>query len=314
MLLGNQRMESEDRDLSLKGATAALALCMLFGSNAVAIKAGLSDMGVFFLAGTRFAIASVVLCTWAWATRQTIRISRTQTKQMILLSAIFLVQVSLFYFGVSKTNASRATLIVNLQPFFVLFLAHFLIPGDSITMRKLIGILLAFLGVAFVFMEKKGTTADFQIGDVIMLVVAVLWAVNAIYTKKIISSYSPFQIAVYPMILAVPFFFLEGFLWDPVFISQWSMSLVASLAYQALVTASFGFIAWNSMLKVYGAFSLHTFVFIIPVSGVIFGGLILGEPVTYKLLIALLLIAIGLLFVHLKQDTFPPVFPLSRNV
>ena len=307
-------MESEDRDLTLKGAIAALSLCMLFGSNAVAIKAGMSEMGVFFLAGTRFTIASVVLLTWARLTRRAFRINKTQTKQMILLSAVFLVQVSLFYFGISKTNASRATLIVNLQPFFVLFLAHFFIPGDNITIRKLVGILLAFLGVAFVFMEKKGTTAEFQAGDLIMLVVAVLWAVNAIYTKKIISAYSAFQIAVYPMLFAIPFFFLESFLWDPVFLSRLNFTVVASLAYQSLVTASFGFIAWNSMLKIYGAFSLHTFVFIIPVSGVVFGGLILGEPVTYKLLIALSLIAIGLLFVHLKQEKFPPVFPLGRNV
>ena len=307
-------MISEDKDLSLGGATAALTLCMLFGSNAVAIKAGLAEVGVFFLAGIRFAIASGVLMTWAVVTRQTIRISRTQTRQMILLSSIFLVQVSLFYFGVSKTNASRSTLIVNLQPFFVLFLAHFFIPGDKITVRKLIGILLAFLGVALVFLEKKGTTADFQTGDVLMLVVAILWAVNAIYTKTIIAAYSPFQIALYPMMIAVPFFLLQGFIFDTVFIANWNMTVFISLAYQSLVTASFGFIAWNSLLKKYGAFSLHSFVFIIPVSGVIFGGLILGEPVTYKLLIALALIAAGLLFVHLRQDRFPPIFPLGRNV
>ncbi|MCP4754047.1 MAG: DMT family transporter [Proteobacteria bacterium] len=308
-----EKLQDDNRELTLLTVAAVVPLTMFFGANAVAIRAGLANIGVFYCAGLRFGLASIVLIVWALATRRPLAITGKQCLQMAILAFIFVVQISLFYFGLSKSFASRGTLIVNSQPFFVLVLAHFFIPGDRITLRKVTGILLAFLGIVFVFWEKKGLSAGFRTGDILILVSAFMWGINAIYTKRIIAGYKPFQIALYPMILAVPFYFLEGWMWDGAMVVNWNRTMLLSLGYQVL-TASVGFVIWNTLLQKYGAVSLHTFVFIIPVSGVLFGGLILGEPVTYKILIALALIAAGLLAVHLKQDRFPPIFPLSRNV
>jgi len=54
------------------------------------------------------------------------------------------------------------------------------------------------------------------------------------------------------------------------------------------------------MLKKYGAVSLHSFIFIMPIAGVLLGGLVLGEPITPKILLALLLIVSGIFIVNLK--------------
>ena len=305
--------QEADRELPLLAVLVVVPLTMFFGANAVAIRAGLGNIGVFYGAGLRFGLASIVLIVWAIVTRRSFYITRTQFRQISLLALIFLVQISLFYFGLSKSFASRGTLIINSQPFFVLVLAHFFIPGDRITLRRVAGIMLAFLGIVFVFWEKKGLSDGFRVGDILILISAFMWSINAIYTKSIIAGFKPFQIALYPMMLAVPFCFVEGLMWDGALVITWNLTTLLSLGYQVL-TASVGFVIWNTLLQKYGAVSLHTFIFIIPVSGVLFGGLILGEPVTYKILIALVLIAAGLLAIHLRQDRFPPIFPLSRNV
>lgn len=305
--------QEENQELTLLTVLVAVPLTMFFGANAVAIRAGLPNIGVFYGAGLRFGLASVVLIVWAIVTRRSLAITRRQFRQISILALVFVVQTSLFYFGLSKSFASRGTLIINSQPFFVLVLAHFFIPGDRITVRRVTGILLAFSGIVFVFWEKKGLSAGFQVGDILILISAFMWGINAIYTKHIIAGYKPYQIALYPMMLAVPLYFVEGLVWDKAMVISWNQTTFLSLGYQVL-TASVGFVIWNTLLQKYGAVSLHTFIFIIPVSGVLFGGLILDEPVTYKILIALALIAAGLLAIHLKQDRFPPIFPLSRNV
>jgi drug/metabolite transporter (DMT)-like permease len=51
-----------------------------------------------------------------------------------------------------------------------------------------------------------------------------------------------------------------------------------------------------------------------PISGVMLGGLILGEPITVNILIALVLIVSGILLVNFKQKRQIPPFPLGRNV
>ena len=304
----------QNQELPFLAAIFTVFLCALFGANAVAIKISLSGLGVFTTAGLRFSMASVAVFIWARITGRSFHIKKGQIHQLLIISMMFTVQLSLFYLGISKSNASRATLMVNLQPFFTLFLAHFFIPGDRITKRKTIGIMLGFAGVAFVFMEKKGVTADFQVGDLIILFAAFLWACNAVYTKRIIHAFKPFHMVLYPMIFSVPFFFLEGFIWDGAMIAHVDAKVFCALLYQGLVTASFCFVAWITLLQKYGAVALHSFIFIMPVSGVLLGGLVLGEPITVNIIIALLLIVSGILLVNFKQKKPIPLFPLGRNV
>jgi len=304
----------QNKDFSFLAVSFTVFICMLFGANAVAIKISLEGIGVFTTAGIRFAIASVAIFLWAKITGRSFKINKDQILQLLVISIVFTIQLSLFYLGLSKSNASRGTLLVNFQPFFTLFLAHFFIPGDRITKRKIMGILLGFAGVAFVFLEKKGVTSDFEVGDVMILAAAFLWSCNAVYTKRIISAYKPFQIALFPMIFSVPFFFLEGVLWDHHMITFIDSKIIGAMVYQSLVTASFGFVVWNSLLQRYGAVALHSFIFIMPISGVLLGGLILGEPLTVNILIAMLLIVAGILMTHIKQKKPIPSLPIGKNI
>lgn len=293
----------------LLAAMFASILCIVFGANAVAIKISLSGLGAFTAAGLRFSIAALAILLWARTTRRSFIIKKGQAQQLLIISMLFTVQLGLLYLGLSKTNASRGTLLINLQPFFVLFLAHYFIPGDQITKRKILGLFMGFTGMALVFLGRKGVTADIQTGDFIILIIAFIWACNTVYIKKIIHGFDPFQIVLYPMIFSVPFFFIAGLLWDGAMIEHVSLNVLGSLLYQSLVVASFGFVAWNSMLQKYGAVSLHSFIFIMPISGVLLGGLVLGEPITFNILLALALIVSGILVVNLKAMKYTPLFP-----
>ena len=67
------------------------------------------------------------------------------------------------------------------------------------------------------------------------------------------------------------------------------------------------------MLKKYGAVALHSFVFIMPIAGVILSGLMLGEPITLSLILSLLLIVAGLLVIHVKPRRAVSVYPLRKS-
>ncbi len=299
----------DNQQLPFSAAAFTIFLCTVFGANAVAIKISLLSMGVFTTAAVRFSMASVAIFLWALATRRPFVIKRGQPKQLFIVSVLFTLQLALLYLGLSKTTASRGVLLINIQPFFVLFLAHHFIPGDQITKKKILGLLLGFSGMALVFLGKKGVTTDVQIGDLMVLITSFLWACNTVYTKRIINRFPPFQIVFYPMLFSVPFFFLAAYIWDVKTIVQWDPKLISSLLYQGFVTASFGFVAWNSLLKKYGAVSLHSFIFVMPISGVFLGGLILGEPITLDILMALGLIVSGIAVVNVKTKGYMPLFP-----
>ncbi len=92
-----------------------------------------------------------------------------------------------------------------------------------------------------------------------------------------------------------------------------NLEVFISLLYQGLITASFGFVAWNYLLQKYNAVSLHSFIFVMPIAGVFLSGVILGEPITANILRALLLIVSGVVQIKLKTRRHTPTFS-PRNI
>ena len=217
---------------------------------------------------------------------------------MGILALIFFSQITCFYIGLNKTTASHGTLIANLLPFIVLILAHFYIPGDHITLKKTIGIVFGFSGVLCLLLDTGGLSGEIHKGDLFVLVAVFMWGCNAIYLKRIIAHFHAVQVTVYPMLFSIPFFFMAGWFWDDPMVGTLDISVFLSMLYQSLVTAAYGFISWNLMLQKFGATAVHTFVFIMPVSGVFFGVSLLGEPLSAALIMSILLIVTGILVVH----------------
>ncbi len=292
----------ENRDLSLSASLITVFLCVCFGANAVAIKLTLTGLGVFTTAGLRLMISAAAIAIWAAATRRPFRLKPGQLHQILIASALFTFQTCLFFVGLDRSNASRGTLLANLQPFLILVLAHFFVPGDRMTLKKAVGILLGFAGVVFVVAEDQGLSDDFRSGDLLILSAVVFWACNTIYIKRIISEFRSFQIAFYPALLNAPLLLAAGLIWDRPMFGHVDSVVLCGLLYQGLVTAAFGFVVWNSLLKKHGAVTLHSFIFIIPIAGVVLGGVVLGETVaTRNIVLALVLIVAGIITVHSKR-------------
>jgi drug/metabolite transporter (DMT)-like permease len=304
--------ESTHSPLSLPASLLAIFLCVLFGANAVAIKFTLTGLGTFTAAAVRFSIAVVAIFLWARFTHQSILFRRGQAHQLLIISVLFVAQISLFYMGLSKTFASRGALIVNLVPFLVLLLSHFFTRDDRITPGKLLGILMGFSGILFLFLQKRDISGELKTGDMLIFCATLLWACNGVYTKKIIHNYRPFQMVFYPLLFAIPFLYICAFSFDKPMMNAPGGGVLAAILYQGLITGSFGFVAWNVLLQRYGAVSLHTFIFIMPVVGVLLGGLMLKEPITGNVLVALALIGTGIIVTQFNKKTYYASGPVGK--
>ncbi|OGR58167.1 MAG: multidrug DMT transporter permease [Desulfobacula sp. RIFOXYB2_FULL_45_6] len=296
----------QNDDMTVKASALTIFLCILFGANTVAIKLCLTGLGAFTAAGIRFVIAALVIYIWARLKKSSLTLNREQFGQMLILAAIFVVQLSCFYLGIGKTTASHGALISNVLPFIVLILAHFFIPGDTISLKKGIGITLGFVGVLFLFLDKQDLAGDVKTGDLIVLMAVILWSSSAVYVKRIISGYNVAQITLYPIVFGTPFFFIGGLLWDPWMIGDLNTTVITSLLYQAIISASFGFIAWNSLLQRFGATALHSFIFVMPLSGVLAGVLLLGETITPHLAASIFFIVAGVIIVNMRRKKRQP--------
>ena len=300
---GVLEQENMNRGMPFSASLFTVFLTILFGANAVAVKVTLVGVGVYSAAGIRFGLAAIAITLWSIYTGRSLRIDRGQAKSLFVISLLFTVQVALFYHGLNLTTASHGTLIANLLPFVVLVLAHYFIPGEPFTRKKIAGVMLGFIGVLLLVFDKQEAAADVLTGDLLILVAVLFWGTNAVIIKKIITTTHPVLVTLYPMIFAAPCLLLAGYFLDTEMVEYIDLPIFLCFLYQSFVTASFGYIAWNTLVREYGTTIVHSFVYLMPISGVFFGVLLLGEPVTASLVGAIILIVLGIIVVNHKNGS-----------
>lgn len=283
-----------------------LGLTLTWGVNQVAIKlanVGFNPMLSMFL---RSAVATLLVFLWC-RYRGIHLFERDGTlRPGILAGLLFGFEFILVFLGLDYTSAARGALMLNTMPFWVLLGGHFFL-GEKMSALKFGGLLLAFAGVVLVFSDSLSLPGpDALFGDVLCLVAGIAWAATIVVIKQ--SSLSNagaektllYQLSV-SAIVTVPFIPFGGPL-----LREVSALATSALVFQAVFVVSFTYLVWFWLMRRYPASGLSSFAFLTSVFGVLSGGLLLGEPLTIKILLALCLIAIGLTVVNRPRRRVVP--------
>lgn len=289
-------MTAPARDLNLRGAALALLLSALWGGNPVAIKIGLLDAGPFALGWMRFVLGGLSILAWAWWTGalKGFTIERHEWRPLAILGALFTVQIGLMNLGTHLTSASHSAVLLNAYAVHTVVLAHFQLPGDRLTPRKLGGALIAYAGIVILFSRQLGGGRTSLLGDVLVSISAALLGERTVYLARAVQKIDPTKLLLAQAVigsagLAGLSLWLEGGL--PY---RWTTSLALAMGYQGVVVAGFNFIANLWLLKRYRPSALAGFWLTSPIFGVLLSALFVGDPLTGALLLASVFVAIGI--------------------
>lgn len=294
------RVATLDRRDNIDAAAVALLLLLTFswGLNGVAGKIANTGYNPIFLTVARSAIAAVLVFAWC-RFRGIALFERDGTLWPgILAGLLFGAEFALIFIGLDYTSVARSALMVNTMPFWVLLGAHFLL-GERMSLAKLGGLVLAFAGVVVVFSDGLSLPGPEAIkGDLMSLCAGVFWGATTIVIKASkLSRASAEKMLLYQLVVSavviLPLIPLAG----PVLRDVSSLA-TGALLFQAVYVVAFTYILWFWMMRRYPAAGLSSFAFLTPVFGVLLGGLLLDEPLTAKLFLALGLIAAGLIIVN----------------
>src|SRR5213076_563423 len=125
------------------------------------IKLGLADLPPLTFAGIRFLIASLILIGLILA--RGLRWPR-QRRDWLVIAVVGLLQFSLNYglvfWGEQRISSGLAAVLQSTFPSFGLVIAHFYLPNERLTAKKVIGVLLGFTGVAIIFSQQISITGQ----------------------------------------------------------------------------------------------------------------------------------------------------------
>jgi drug/metabolite transporter (DMT)-like permease len=285
--------------LDATAASLMVVLCTLWALNQVAIKVAIAGIPPVLQAGLR-SLAGAVL-VWIWSSLHGVKLFERKDPlgAGLVAGLLFAVEFLFVYWGLAFTTASRSVLLLYTAPFAVAVGAHLFVPGERLRPVQVAGLTLAFLGVVLVFGDAlRLPTRQELIGDAMIFLAAMLWGATTVVIKATrLATTHPNKTLLYQIGLSGVVLTAVAPLFGEIRIHPTPVVL-GSMAFQVVVITFASYLAWFWLVTRYPASRLAAFTFLTPVIGVPAGALLLDEPMSGALLIALVLVALGIFLVN----------------
>jgi len=296
--------ERADRHSHLDGRAVLLLVvcCFLWGLNQVAAKVAIAEVPPLWQAALRS--LGGALLVFAWARWRGIRLFERDGSLAggLLAGALFAAEFGCIFLGLQFTTASRMAVFIYISPFVVALGMPFIARAERLTTLQMAGLATAFGGVAWAFAEgftQPAAGPRQWLGDALGVAAGVLWGATtlAIRASRLSAASAEktllYQLAVSGVALAVAALAV-GQRWAPTLAPlTW-----ASLFFQIVVVTFASYLLWFWLVRHYPATRLASFTLLTPVFGLLLGALLLGEPVTLRLLVGLAAVAVGIVVVN----------------
>ena len=279
-----------------------LGCCLFWGLQQVLIKATIQELPPIFQASLRLAGATALLWWWSWWRGVPLFSRDGSLRAGLLAGALFGAEFACIYLGLQATTASRLTVFLYTSPFWVAVLVPLWDRSERLRPLQWVGLSCAFVAVVFALREgfNTGNTSTLY-GDLLGLAAGALWGLTTVVIRaSSLVRVSAEKLLFYQLAVSAAAFPLLSLALGEVWVWQFSRFAITSLLLQTVVGAFASYLAWMWMLGRYPATKISVFVFLTPLFALLFGALWLGEQVTQGLLVALGMVAVGIVLVNWK--------------
>ena len=285
--------------MDLFGAVALIVFALNLAFNQVVIKVTGEGFNPVFAAGIRSVGAVVVLLIWMRLSGVSFSVPRAAWFGGILSGILFATEFTILFIALDIGTVSRVSVIFYTMPVWLALIAHFLFPGEGLTVWKIAGLVLAVSGVAMALLDR-GSTEVSLLGDLLALGSAFCWAAIILCLRlTALREVPPAQQLMFQLVVSAPILLLIAPFFGPL-IRDLEPIHYAAMAFQIVCVASLGFLAWFWLLSIYPSSSVASFSFLSPVFAVILGWLLLSEDVALSVWVALVLVASGIFLINRK--------------
>ena len=286
---------------TLKDYLLLSALSLIWASAFFNIKIATYSYGPITIACLRIlfgAIPVILLCMY-----QRIKIEAF-SKDWKWFAAIGFINLVIPFFliayGVQKVQSNLAAILMSSTPISATILAHIYTDKEKINFYKIIGILLGFSGIVYLFSDNLLITKDNFFSALMILLGSTFYVIGGILTLKISHKKNEnvtASILIWGIIIILPISIIFEQPWN--FTPRLDSTL--SLIYLGIFPTGIAWLLRFMILKKNGVVFQSQVAFLIPIFGVILGYIFLQEIITSKVMLSLVAVVLGIYFV--KKST-----------
>jgi len=282
----------------LRVALAFLAIYGIWGSTYLAIRYAVESIPPLYTAGFRHLTAGSILLIWCYV--KGLRPTWAQIRASIVIGFFFfLIGHGSLHWAERFVPSGLASLLVASEPIWVFLLSSAVARVWRLNVLLLAGILLGLAGVGLLVRDTaRDTTSNGTLGAIAILVGALSWSVGIIYSRKSKLSGNPLLLSALSLLSGSGMLLLagtvageaKGFTLGQVTTKAW-----LALAYLIVFGSVVAFTAYNWLLEHYSPTLVATHTYVNPVVAVFLGWFYGGEPLSWKVGIAAVMV-VGAVF------------------
>lgn len=270
-----------------------LAISLFWGGNWPAVKTVLFEVPPFTLRAIGFTTGAVVLLAWAWARSMRLRVPAAEVPWLVATGLLNILAFNLCTaFAQLMMPTSRAAIIAFTMPVWATLLAVPLL-GERPGWRQGIGLALGMSGLLVLLgPEAVAGNSGPMLGPVLVLTAAVAWALGTVLMKRR-GAWASHVVVVTGwqyVASALPMVVLAVWLDDPPPPASWDLPTWLALGYHLVFSICLAQMLWFVIVGRLTVTQATIGTLLIPVIGVLGSVVILGDPLTLRLVGALALV------------------------
>lgn len=289
------------------GELYAIIAAFLWGINYPVVKLVLRSFpeGEFML--IRFVVSVVLLAGFLLLNGEGLSVSKSHYGRVLLLGVFGVGLYNILWTcGIHRTTAANAALLISTSPIFTaLYMAG--TNQEKVQPMTWPGTAMAFGGIYLIISHTPGAEFSLSsavfIGNIMVLTGSFLFALYAIIAKPLLDYYSPVKLVTLAMVGGLPVIAVYGLyqdagaVWGYIDVLTWM-----ELGYVIIMGTIVAFAFWYIGIQRTSPARATVFHFIVPVTGMFFGALLVGEPVTSGQIAGAILVFAGLIVVKVSYQ------------
>ena len=213
----------------------------------------------------------------------------------------------LIAYGIQKVQSNLAAILMATTPLSATVLAHFFTINEKINFIKILGVLVGFSGIVFLFSDNILINENNFISAVLILVGSTFYVIGGVLTLKVSNKENEnvtSSILIWATIFILPISLIlsyfnpsEALMFKQDLHLSHRLDSTLSVIYLGTIPTGIAWLIRFKILKNNGLVFQAQVAYLIPIFGVILGYIFLKELITPKVLIALLAVIIGIYLV-----------------
>ena len=205
--------------------------------------------------------------------------------------------------GTSQINSYLAAMLMSTTPLSGTILAHFFTKNEKINIFKVVGILIGFSGILFLFLDKIIINENNYIFALITILGSTFYSIGGILTIKIKNKGNE-NVTTSTTIWSLIFLFPMAIILEKPWLANPTIESTVSLLYLGIVATGLAWLIRFRILSVNGLVFQTQVAYLIPIFGVFFGYFLMDEVITWRVLISLSIIILGIYIVKKNNKGF----------